>query len=191
MLNARPPQPDPAQQPGHNDPQGVVPAGSRFRVLLTEDRARPDEHWTRQVPALLRPMGVEAHIASTGEQALDILQTGRVHAAVIDLNTPLPPNVSGGLANTSGGGAGGLWLMQVIHRLPARPPVVVVNSRSYSQRQVQRLLNQALDLGAFSVINWPVQLDTLLATFQRLLERAYNNAWPPPPELGNPPEELN
>jgi len=173
MLNARPPHPTPGPTPGPNDLLGVVPTGPRFRVLLTEDRARPDEHWTRQVPALLRPMGVEAHVASTGKQALEILHAGRVHAAVIDLNTPAP-NAAG-----NDPGAGGLWLMQVIHRLPAKPPVVVVNSRSYSQRQVQRLLNQALDLGAFSVINWPVQLDTLLATFQRLLERAYNNAWPP------------
>jgi hypothetical protein len=41
------------------------------------------------------------------------------------------------------------------------------------------MLNQALDLGAFSVVNWPVQIDTLLSTFQRLIERAYNNHWPP------------
>lgn len=164
MLNARPPRP--------NTPAQDLPTGPRFRVLLTEDRARPDEHWTRQVPALLRPLGVDARIAATGPEALDILKAGQVHAAVIDLNTPAPH------AAGNDPGAGGLWLMQVIHRLPAKPPVVVVNSRSYSQRQVQRLLSQALDLGAFSVINWPVQLDTLLGTFQRLLERAYDNNWP-------------
>ncbi|MEM1356226.1 MAG: hypothetical protein AAGH88_15230, partial [Planctomycetota bacterium] len=67
-----------------------MPNSPRFRVLLTEDRARPDEHWTRQVPAILRPLGVEAHIASTGKQALDILSHSPVHAAVIDLNTPAP-----------------------------------------------------------------------------------------------------
>lgn len=156
MLNLRPPQPaDDEQQ-------------ARFRVLLTEDRARPDEHWTRQVPPLLRPLGVEASIAADGREALDILESTAIHAAVIDLNTPAPQNDAGG----------GLWLMQVIQRLPHKPPVVVVNSQSYSQRQVQRMLNQALDLGAFSVINWPVQIDTLLGTFQRMLERAYGNHWP-------------
>jgi len=157
MLNVRPPQPEPqAQRP-------------RFRVLLTEDRARPDEHWTRQLPSLLSPLGVQASIASDSKQALSILETTAIHAAVIDLNTPAPQNDTGG----------GLWLMQVIQRLPSKPPVVVVNSQSYSQRQVQRMLNQALDLGAFSVINWPVKIDTLLSTFQRLIERAYNNNWPP------------
>ena len=165
MLNVRPPQPA--------DP----PSDARFRVLLTEDRARPDEHWTRQVPSLLGPLGIEASIASDSKQALAILESTPIHAAVIDLNTPAPQGTASSAASQTSGG--GLWLMQVIHRLPHKPPVVVVNSRSYSQRQVQRLLNQALDLGAFSVINWPVKIDTLLSTFQRLLERAYNNHWPP------------
>ncbi len=163
MLNLRPPQPD------------SLPGGTRFRVLLTEDRARPDEHWTRQIPPLLGPLGIQASIAANGQEALDILKSTAIHAAVIDLNTPAPHSAANA-THTSGGG--GLWLMQVIQRLPSRPPVVVVNSQSYSQRQVQRLLNQALELGAFSVVNWPVQIDTLLATFQRLIERAYNNAWP-------------
>lgn len=160
MLNLRPPQPDPA------------PSDARFRVLLTEDRARPDEHWTRQVPPLLGPLGVQAEIATDSRQALTILESTPIHAAVIDLNTPAPNDGS------TSADAGGLWLLQVIQRLPNTPPVVVVNSHSYSQKQSGRMLNQALDLGAFSVVNWPVQIDTLLSTFQRLIERAYNNNWP-------------
>ncbi|MEM9347464.1 MAG: hypothetical protein AAGB26_12680 [Planctomycetota bacterium] len=161
MLNARPPQPD------------SIPSDARFRVLLTEDRARPDEHWTRQLPPLLRPIGVQAEIATDSKEALSILENTAIHAAVIDLNTPAPQS------DSSAEGAGGLWLLQVVQRLPHKPPVVVVNSHSYSQKQSSRMLNQALDLGAFSVVNWPVQIDTLLATFQRLIERAYNNHWPP------------
>ena len=145
-----------------------TPSDARFRVLLTEDRARPDEHWTRQLPQLVRPLGVEATIASDGPAALELLSNTPIHAAVIDLNTPAPQSSQ----------AGGLWLLQVIHRLKDPPPVVVVNSHSYSQKQSARMLNQALDLGAFSVVNWPVQIDTLLSTFQRLIERAYNNHWP-------------
>ncbi|XAL98451.1 hypothetical protein OT109_12780 [Phycisphaeraceae bacterium D3-23] len=168
----RPPSPNPGT-PGPAD-------RPRFRLLLTEDRAHAEEHWTRQLPAVLRPMGIDALIASTGQQALDLIQNDPIHAAVIDLATPKSASESNnaGTADACSGGGGGLWLMQVIQRLPQKPPVVVVNSRSYSQRQVQRLLNQALALGAFSVINRPVKLDQLLATFQRLLERAYNNSWP-------------
>jgi CheY-like chemotaxis protein len=160
MLNVRPPKPD-----------SLTPSDARFRVLLTEDRARPDEHWTRQLPQIVRPLGVEAEIAADSKEALAILESTAIHAAVIDLNTPAPQ------ASESIGG--GIYLLQVIQRLPHKPPVVVVNSHSYSQKQSGRMLNQALDLGAFSVVNWPVQIDTLLSTFQRLIERAYNNAWPP------------
>lgn len=163
MMNLRPPQPVP--------PDSDSPSDARFRVLLTEDRARPDEHWTRQLPQLVRPLGVQASIASDSKEALAILESTPIHAAVIDLNTPAP--------QSSDSTGGGLYLLQVIQRLPHKPPVVVINSHSYSQRQSGRMLNQALDLGAFSVVNWPVQIDTLLSTFQRLIERAYNNAWPP------------
>lgn len=165
MLNVRPPQPEQA------------PSDARFRVLLTEDRARPDEHWTRQLPSLLGPLGVQASIANDAKQALAILESTAIHAAVIDLNTPAP--------QSSDSASGGLYLMQIIQRLPHKPPIVVVNSHSYSQKQSGRMLNQALDLGAFSVVNWPVQIDTLLSTFQRLIERAYNNHWPD--EKGRPP----
>jgi len=164
MLNVRPPKPD------------SLPSDARFRVLLTEDRARPDEHWTRQLPQLVRPLGVQASIASDARQALEILENTAIHAAVIDLNTPAAQ------AQTD---SGGLWLLQVVQRLPHKPPVVVVNSHSYSQKQSGRMLNQALGLGAFSVVNWPVQIDTLLSTFQRLIERAYNNTWPPEPPKAN------
>ncbi len=169
MLNLRPPSPESDRH------------DARFRVLLTEDRARTDDHWTRQLPALLRPMGVDALIASTGQQALDLIQNDPIHAAIIDLATPKAP-ATGSTPTAAGGG---IWLMQVLQRLPNRPPVVVVNSNSYSQRQVQRLLNQALELGAFSVINRPVRLDALLSTFQRLVERAYNNTWPTKPPSVN------
>ena len=176
MLNVRPPIPTPGP-----------PSDARFPVLLTEDRAPADEHWTRQLPAILRPMGIDAFIASTGQQALELIQNDPIHAAIIDLATPktarpASPSAAGNSGDsTSGASGGGIWLMQVLQRLPNRPPVVVVNSRSYSQRQVQRLLNQALTLGAFSVVNRPVKLDALLSTFQRLVERAYNNTWPTPP----------
>ena len=188
MPDLHPPSPNASSRP------------ARFRVLLTEDRAHADEHWTRQLPVLLRPMGVDALIASSGQQALDLIEDDPIHAAIIDLATPkaarpaagpghhaaagvsgdMPGGISGGMSGdtSEGGGGGGIWLMQVLQRLPNCPPIVVVNSRSYSQRQVQRLLNQALELGAFSVVNRPVRINTLLATFQRLVERAYNNTWP-------------
>ena len=169
---------------GHHVSEG----GGRFNVLLTEDREHPIEHWTRQVSRLLEPQGVKAFIARSGREALDISSELPIHAAVVDLATPRDAqgkviNASADKTTSGGGGSGGtsgggLWLLEVLNRQPQRPPVVVVNGRTYSSRQAQRMLNEALRLGAFSVLNTPVQIEALLSVIQRLLEREYHGRWP-------------
>ena len=150
----------------------VSDGGGRFNVLLTEDREHPIEHWTRQVSRLLEPQGVKAFIARSGREALDISSELPIHAAVVDLATPRQQQ------QTTGNNPDGLWLLEVLNRQPQRPPVVVVNGRTYSSRQAQRMLNEALRLGAFSVLNTPVQIEALLSVIQRLLEREYHGRWP-------------
>ena len=149
--------------------------GARLKVLLTEDRDHAIEHWTRQLPRLLSPQGVEAIVAKTGQEAIEITRQTDIHAALIDLSTPQDKN---NRAMTVSGVPGGIWLLEVLSRSPARPPIVIVNSRTFTERQIQRSLNDALRLGAFSVVNQPVQLETLLDVIQRLLDRRYDGAWP-------------
>lgn len=169
MVNVRPH--NPAPQP-HDD--GITPRGSRFNVLLTENHARRDTHahWSDQLPRLLAPHGVEAFVAQTGQEAMRMTQTVTIHAAVIDLSTPKD-------AATPDANAGGLWLLDVLRRRPSRPPVVVVNSRLVTQRDTARLLNDALRMGAFSVINRPAELETLIHAIARVIDRLYEGAWPP------------
>ena len=170
MIHARrhPAPPEPTSCSG--------PFGRRFNVLLTEDRDHADEHWTRQMPRLLEPLGIHAHIAATGADALAAAEQTPFHCAVIDLATPTgkpgqPP------------AAPGLWLLEVLRRLDATPPTIVVNAAA-APGQSQRLLNQALRLGAFAVVNRPVQLNTLLLAVQRIIEKHHNNQWPHPPTTG-------
>ena len=47
------------------------------------------------------------------------------------------------------------------------------------QRQVERLLGEALRLGAFSVLNKPVDMNQMLTVFRRLIDRQYHGSWPP------------
>lgn len=145
----------------------------RFNVLLTEDRERGIEHWTRQLPRLLEPQGFHAYVARTGREALEVAGRNEIHAAVIDLLTPSEDPARGR------GEADGLWLMQLLHRLPRRPPVVLVGAPPYGPRQVHRLLNEALRLGVFSVVNRPVELEAMLEVIRRLIDRRYAGTWPP------------
>ncbi len=182
MVNVRPPIPP-------SDPDaGLKPQpGGRFNILLTEDRDRPVEHWTRQFPRLMQPLGVEAHLATNGRQALELAERITFHAAFIDLATPVDAPKTGSTRATAsvhcgaggGGGGGGLWLLEVMQRRAVRPPVVVVNSRATRQQAV-RLLNEALRLGAFSVVNRPEDLHPLLSVIQRLLNRHHAGQWPTP-----------
>ena len=164
MVNVRP-----HAEPSHH-PRG------RFHVLLTEDDIpRADTHWTRQFSRLLEPQGVQAHVARCGQEAIELAGRLQFHAAVIELGTPRAPDSD---ALPALGVPGGLWLLELFHRLPQRPPVVVVNSRYVNPRDLERFLREALRLGAFSVLNQPVDLNRLLTVLRKLVDRQYRGAWP-------------
>lgn len=167
-----------------------VHPGSRFNVLLAEDREHSVEHWFHQLPRLLEPQGVRSFVARTGNEAMQIVESVQIHAAVIDLDTPpgaptrrpAPGSKTAGAAGRAAGinPGGGLWLLDVLRRASHRPPVVVVNDVRLPPAQVQRLLNEALRLGAFSVVDRPNDLHDLLVVLRRLLDRAYQGQWPVP-----------
>ncbi len=156
---------------------------ARFNVLLTEDdRPRGDEHWIRQLPRLLEPQGVAAYVARSGQEAIDLAAHLEFHAAVIDLGTPRAPEEPDAAGPGIMPGAGGIWLLELFRRLPNRPPTVVVTSRYYANRDVDRFLREALRLGAFSVLHQPIDLERVLAVFRSLVDRQYRGAWPQPNE---------
>lgn len=154
-----------ADGPTGADGQGLR---GRFNVLLTEDRPQPGEHWTRQLPRLLQPMGVRAYVARCGTEAVQYARQYAIHAAVIDLATPRDPARA----------AAGTWLLELFNRLERRPPVVVLRSPAGDRRRDERELLEALRLRAFTVLEKPVDIEQLLAVFQRLMERQYRGQWP-------------
>jgi CheY-like chemotaxis protein len=172
-----------------------IQPGARFNVLLTEDRPHAPGHWTEQLPRLLEPQGVASYLAHTGREAFAMAEHLEFHAAVIDLGTPLGGDDESlphrAVASATGGqGDAGWWLLELLRRLPNRPPVVIVRGATFTDRQVNRLLAEALRRGAFSVLNTPVHLEELLRVFQRLVDRQYQGAWPPlPPDI--PPDPLD
>jgi len=180
----------------------------RLQVLLTEDRPQPAEHWTHQIPRLLKPMGVTTVVARSGQEAIGLAEQGRFHAAVIDWATPWAPGRPTSQESTdnakapgapegespqgrqalsqsmnrrpvgSMGARKGHWLLEVFERLPHRPPVVVIKSRGLSPREETLLLHESVRLGVFSVLDKPVHIEQLLAVLRRLIDRRYKGTWP-------------
>ncbi len=142
----------------------------RFNVLLTEDRPHPGEHWTRQLPRLLEPLGVRAYVARCGTEAVELAERYAIHAAVIDLATPRDPAHA----------PAGTWLLELFNRLERRPPLVVLRSPAGDRRKTERELLEAMRLRAFTVLEKPIGVEQILATFQRLMERQYRGQWPGP-----------
>jgi len=174
----------------HPDPLTQGSTGrARFNMLLTEDRWHGPDHWSRQLPRLMEPMGVASYKVSCGEEAVELAKQVPIHAAVIDLATPRiarptepeKDRSEEGDEESSDGSAsqvpGGLWLLELFRRMPTHPPVVIVRSRTITARDVNRLLQDALRLGAFTVIENP-GLEQLLTVFRRMLDRLYRGQWP-------------
>jgi CheY-like chemotaxis protein len=165
---------------------------AKLNVLLTLDRPHASEHWTTQLPRLLEPQGVAAYAVTSVQDAVRVATELPIHAAIVDLGTPLGGTMWGtnisvsvsGVSGVSGGemaGGGdpsGLWVLELFRRLPHRPPVVVIHNPPRSRREGNWILSQSLRLGAFSVLNKPVQINQLLSVFQRLVDRQYRGIWP-------------
>ncbi|MCA9291628.1 MAG: hypothetical protein KDA25_10915 [Phycisphaerales bacterium] len=141
----------------------------RLNLLLSYGGWR-EEPAVSQLPRLLEPMGIRSVEARTGEQAASIIRELPVHIAVVDLALPL-----GGTRTTS---AGGVRTLQLLRRLECPPPVIVIRPVEPSPRAHARGLSDALREGAFSVLDYPMRLETMLEVFRRILKRHYADLWP-------------
>lgn len=166
----------------HADHGSNAQTGGRLNLLLSDAGWR-DESWADRLPALLKPMGVEALRARTGREATETIRTHRIHIAVVDLGLPIDlcePGAAAGGAAGSGMGEGGVRLLELLRRLENPPPTVVLR-RARTQRDAAREIASALRLGAFSVVDPPTDsagIERMLEALRRVLQRHYENRWP-------------
>jgi len=176
MIGAQPP------HSGNPHAGNGSDAGSRGRLnLLLTDGGWQEESWADRLPRLLEPMGVRAVRAGCGREAEETLRTTPVHAAVLDLSLPLDARTRR-VADAKNRLAvrldeGGVRLLELMGRLNPRPPLVVVR-QPRTVREDQRVLALAMKLGAFAVVDRPVDLERMLQILGRLLERHYRGRWP-------------
>ena len=145
----------------------------RLNLLLAYGGWREDS-FADQLPPLLQPLGVHCIRSRTAREARDIIVQFPVHIAVIDLSTPADDSA---IAQEQGESLGS----RVLHLLRAMnpvPPMVVVRPPQVSARESARGLNEALREGAFSVLERPVPLESMLETLRRVIQRHYAGHWP-------------
>lgn len=119
-----------------------------LQLLLTGEA----ETW---VPALQKIVGaryIQARPVHNDRELMDVVENGRVDAAVLDDSADWVLDA--------------LRLLRQIRRLSQTLPVVVV-----TERRDRHWLETALDVGVFSVVTRPLELEQLLQQIERMMRR--------------------
>jgi len=142
----------------------------RLNLLLTRGGWREDQTVV-QLPSLLEPMGIRSLTANSGEEATNVIENNVIHIAFVDLSLPLR-------AGCSKAAPAGERILQLLRRLDSPPPTIVLRPRQANARASARSLARSMQEGAFTVVDRPAKLETLLDALRRVLRRYYQNEWP-------------
>jgi CheY-like chemotaxis protein len=124
-----------------------------YSILIADD----DGHCREALREIMEPEGFHVVQAACGEEALDIVQCGGIHLVLLDMHMPTLT---------------GLETLQLVHQMNALLPAVLVTADASA-----RLLRQAYQAHAYSVIPKPVSKNVVLYTVVKALNRVYG---PPP-----------
>jgi len=142
----------------------------RLNLLLTCESWRRDSP-ILQLPRLLGPFGIRSLTAKNGEEAVQMIETSDIHIAIVDLAIPLAEG-------TADKRPSGERVLQLLRRLNPHPPTIVIRPRQTSARENARSLARSLQEGAFTVVDRPAMIETLLDALHRALRKHYSDRWP-------------
>jgi CheY-like chemotaxis protein len=120
-----------------------------YSILITDD----DRGCRESLREIVEPEGFRTLLASSGEEALDIVRETQVHLALLDMHMPRLT---------------GLETLQLVRQINEVLPVILVTADAS-----ERLMRQAFRAHAYSVIPKPVSKNVVLYTVVRALLRAY------------------
>ena len=122
-----------------------------YSVLITDD----DPGSREALREIVEPAGFRALLASSGEEALDIVRDEPIHVVLLDMHMPRLT---------------GLETLQLVHQINAVLPCILVTADA-----TEELMRQAFTVRAYSVIPKPVSPNMLLYTMVRASMKAYGN----------------
>jgi CheY-like chemotaxis protein len=123
----------------------------RYAILITDD----DRRCREALREIVEPEGFRTLLASSGEEALDIVREEPVHLLLLDLHLPRLT---------------GLETIQLVRQVNAVLPWILVTGDAD-----EHVLRQACQARAYSVIPKPVSKHVVLYTVVRALGRVYRN----------------
>jgi DNA-binding NtrC family response regulator len=127
----------------------VATLSKPYSVLITDD----DSGSREALRDIMEPEGYRTLLASSGEEALEIVREEPVHVALFDMNMPK---------------LSGLETLELVRQINVMLPVILVTAD-----RTEALMRQALRAQAYSVIAKPVSKHIVLYTVVRALTRAY------------------
>ncbi len=143
----------------------------RLNLLLAYGGWR-DDTFADQLPTLLQPMGIHCIRTRTAAESHRAMLRDRVHVAVVDMTTPADDSR---MAQETALGAGVLHLLRCLSPVP---PMILVRPPQASSRESVRGLADALREGAFSVLERPFPMESMLESLRRVINRHYAGYWP-------------
>jgi len=117
-------------------------------LIADDDRASLDV-----LRAIIQPAGYQTLLASSGEEAVDIVRGRPVHLILLDMHMPHLT---------------GLETAHLVHQINERLPAILVTGDTS-----ESLVRQAIQAQIFSVIPKPVSKGLLLYTVLKALSRSY------------------
>jgi CheY-like chemotaxis protein len=120
-----------------------------YTILITDD----DRGCREALRDIIEPEGFRTYLASSGEEALDIVRDEPVHLALFDMHMPRLT---------------GLETLQLVRQINELLPCILVTADA-----TEGLIRQAFRARAYSVIPKPVSKNVVLYTVVRAIVRVY------------------
>ncbi len=116
--------------------------------------SRADWAWPEALRCVFEPRGINLLVAGSAGEFVDIIRQKRIKTTIVDANPD----------------AGGLVTVRIIRMDYPLIPCILLTSRTSST-----VLGEALQLGVFSVIDKPVDMEILRQQLNRLFIKRYNS----------------
>jgi len=136
-----------------------------YKILITDD----DVGCRESLRSIVEPEGFRTYMASSGEEALDIVREEPIHLAMFDMHMPTLT---------------GLETLELVRQINALLPCILITADPDEE-----LMREAFRVHAYSVIPKPVSRNVVLYTVVRALRVYEHPATKQSKKPPVPPEE--